>query len=42
MKENNRIVIFDTTLSDGIQAPGTIINQSKKFRMAALKILALM
>lgn len=34
--QNNRIVIFDTTLRDGEQSPGCSMNLDEKLRMAAL------
>jgi len=34
--ENNRIIIFDTTLRDGEQSPGCSMNLEEKLRMAVL------
>ncbi len=34
--ENNRVIIFDTTLRDGEQSPGCSMNLEEKLKMAAL------
>ena len=34
MNENNRVIIFDTTLRDGEQSPGATMNLSEKLSMA--------
>jgi 2-isopropylmalate synthase len=34
MKDENRIIIFDTTLRDGEQSPGASMNQAEKLRIA--------
>ncbi len=36
MSDNNRIIIFDTTLRDGEQSPGCSMNLEEKLRMAGL------
>ena len=36
MSENNRIIIFDTTLRDGEQSPGCSMNLEEKLRMAQI------
>ncbi len=36
MSDNNRIIIFDTTLRDGEQSPGCAMNLEEKLRMARL------
>lgn len=36
MPDNNRIIIFDTTLRDGEQSPGCSMNLEEKLRMARL------
>ncbi|MBF0201168.1 MAG: 2-isopropylmalate synthase [Desulfamplus sp.] len=34
MKQDNKIIIFDTTLRDGEQSPGASMNQAEKLRIA--------
>ncbi|THB78064.1 MAG: 2-isopropylmalate synthase [Desulfobacteraceae bacterium] len=34
MKDENRIIVFDTTLRDGEQSPGASMNQAEKLRIA--------
>ncbi len=34
MSEDNRIIVFDTTLRDGEQSPGASMNQAEKLRIA--------
>ncbi len=34
MKDDNRIIVFDTTLRDGEQSPGASMNQAEKLRIA--------
>ena len=36
MAEQDRIIIFDTTLRDGEQSPGCSMNLEEKLRMARL------